>query len=102
MNEITDQASGHGGAITVEVHPGGALSSLTLSDKAIALGARTLAASILDTVAEATALANQRTKHALRAALPGLGERELTVLGLDRDTALTERVETPTPQTWRL
>lgn len=100
MNEITGTARAHGGAITVEVHPGGALSAITLSDKATVLGARALAASILDAVAEATALANQRTKHALRAALPGLSERELAVLGLDCDAALTERVEATTPQTW--
>jgi hypothetical protein len=102
MTEITGEARAHGDAITVEVHPGGALSSITLSDKATALGARALAAGILGAVAEATALANQRTKHALRAALPALGERELAVLGLDSDAALTEQVETTTPRTWRL
>jgi hypothetical protein len=94
MTEITGDARAHRGAIAVEVFPGGALSSITLSDRALGLGARELAASILDTVAEATALANERTKHALRDALTGLG--------LDSEPALVERVEATTPETWRL
>jgi DNA-binding protein YbaB len=94
MTEITGEARAHRGAIAVEVFPGGALSSITLSDRALALDRRELAASILDAVAEATALANERTKHALRDALTGLG--------LDSDPALLERVEATTPQTWRL
>jgi hypothetical protein len=91
MNEITGTAQAHRGAIMVEVFPGGALSSLTLSKPALALGAEALAASILDAVAEATTLANLRTRHALRGALTGLG--------LDTDPALIERIESAD---WRL
>jgi DNA-binding protein YbaB len=94
MNEITGSAAAQRGAIAVEVFPGGALSSITLTDRALSLGARLLAASILNTVAEATAQANQRTKHALRDALSGLG--------LDADPVLVERVEATTPETWRV
>ena len=94
MNEITGVAVAHRGAIAVEVFPGGALSRLTLTDRALSLGPRLLAARVLDAVAEATAQANQRTKHALRDALAGLG--------LDSDSALIERVEATTPETWRV
>ncbi|HEV2782939.1 MAG TPA: YbaB/EbfC family nucleoid-associated protein [Actinophytocola sp.] len=91
-HEITGTA--RRGPVTVEVHPGGALSALTLSDRATALGARTLATTILDAVAEATARANQRTRHALADAL--------TIIGLPTDPDLAERVETTTPPTWRV
>lgn len=94
MSEITGTAGAHRGAVLVEVHPGGALCSLTLSDRALALGAGELAASILDAVAEATALANQRTRHALCDALG--------VLGMDSEPAIVERVEATTPRTWRI
>ena len=94
MTEITGTAQAHRGAIAVRVFPGGALSSITLSDRALSLGVHQLSASILDAVAEATASANERTKHALRDALTGLG--------LDSDPALIERVEATTPDTWRL
>jgi DNA-binding protein YbaB len=99
MTEITGTARRPG--VAVEVFPGGALSEITLSARALDLGARHLAGSILDAVREATAQANQRTKNALGAALAGLGDRELEVLGLRQDDALTERVEATTPQTWR-
>ena len=85
-------ASANRGPISVEVFPGGALAALTLTDRALALGPRALAAAILDAVDEATALANQRTKLALRGARTGL----------DTDPALLERVETTTPDTWRV
>lgn len=101
MTEIIARATAHDGAITVEVAPGGALSSISLSDKAIELGARALAAAVRDAIDEATARANQRTKSALRDALTGLDHRDLAILGLDQDDALTERVEATTPSTWR-
>lgn len=94
MNEITGSVTAHRGAIAVEVFPGGALSSLTLTDRALNLSPCLLAVSIVDAVAEATALANQRTKHALNDALSGFG--------LDSDPALVERVEATTPDTWRV
>jgi hypothetical protein len=94
MKEITGSVSAHRGAIAVDVFPGGALSSLTLTERALTLGPRLLAVTILDAVAEATAVANQRTKHALRDALAGLG--------LDSDPAMVERVEATTPETWRV
>lgn len=99
MSEITASHTIDG--VTVEVHPGGALSSLSLTPRALALGQQALATTIVDTVAQATAVANQRTKHALRAALSGLSERELAVLGLHQDAATTERAESTTPDTWR-
>ena len=80
--------------VAVEVHPGGALSSITLSDRALTLGPRDLAATIVDAIAEATAQANRRTENALNVAL--------TVLGFDTDAVLVERVESTTPQSWRL
>lgn len=101
MSETTGTAEGCGGGVRVEVYPGGALSSLSLDRRALALGSGDLAAGILAAVNEATAVANQRTKAALRDALDGLGEQELALLGLDQDVALTERVESTTPDTWR-
>jgi DNA-binding protein YbaB len=92
MTEITGTARAHG--IEVEAFPGGALSSIILSDRALARGPSALAESILDAVAEATAQANQRTKHALGEALG--------VLGVTSDAVLTERVEGTTPRTWRV
>lgn len=84
----------HADGLAVEVLAGGALTTLTLSERALAAGPRALAARILDTVAEATALANQRTRHALGVALTGLG--------LDNAAELTERAEATTPRTWRV
>jgi DNA-binding protein YbaB len=99
MTEITGAATT--GGIRVEVYPGGALSSLSLDRRAMALGSGGLSAAILAAVDEATAVANQRTKAALREALDGLGEHELTLLGLNQDKALTERAESTTPDSWR-
>jgi len=97
--EITGDARDSG--VEARVYPGGALAALTLTAPALDLGAARLAATIVDVVAEATARANRRTRHALRDALTGLDERDLTALGLDKDETLTERVESTTPQTWR-
>ncbi|OLF16836.1 hypothetical protein [Actinophytocola xanthii] len=99
MSAITGCASAAG--ITVEVHPGGTMSSLSLEARALTLGPDRLAAAIVTAVAEATAVANQRTKNALREALTGLGEAELAALGLHQAADLTERAETTTPPTWR-
>jgi DNA-binding protein YbaB len=92
MTEIVGTA--RKGGVTVEVYPGGTLSSITLSEHAIASGTGELAASVLGAVAEATALANQRTRHALGDAL--------TVLGYGSDAELVELVEATTPDSWRL
>jgi type VI protein secretion system component VasA len=97
--DITGSAADRG--IRVEVYPGGALSSLSLDRRAMTLGSRELSAAILATVEQATAVANQRTKAALREALDGLGQNELTLLGLNQDGALTERAESTTPDSWR-
>jgi DNA-binding protein YbaB len=99
MSEITGRASAAG--VTVEVHPGGAMSSLSLDGRALAQGPDRLAAAIVAAVAEATAVANQRTKNALRGALGDLGEAELAVLGLHQEADLTERAEATTPQSWK-
>jgi type VI protein secretion system component VasA len=97
--DITGSATDRG--IRVEVYPGGALSSLSLDRRSMALGSRELSAAILATVEQATAVANQRTKAALRDALDGLGDNELTLLGLNQDRTLTERAESTTPDSWR-
>ena len=99
MNEITGAAADRG--IRVEVYPGGALSALSLDRQAMGLGSQELSAAILAAVDNATAVANQRTKAALREALDGLGEDELTLLGLTQDGATTERAESTTPDSWR-
>lgn len=99
MTDITGTAKS--GGIHVEVYPGGALSSLSLDRRAMTLGSGGLSAAILAAVDEATAVANQRTKAALREALDGLGEDDLTLLGLHQDGALTERAESTTPDSWR-
>jgi DNA-binding protein YbaB len=96
VTEIKGASSRRG--VSVEVHPGGALSALSLSPAALDLGAAVLAATVVETVASATAQANQRTKHALRTALDGL---DLSVLGLSHSAALTEQVESTVPDTWR-
>lgn len=98
-NEITGAAADRG--VRVEVYPGGALSSLSLDRRAIALGSAGLSAAVLAAVNEATAVANQRTKAALHEALDGLGEHDLTLLGLAQDGAMTERAEATTPDSWR-
>jgi hypothetical protein len=97
--EIVGAAADRG--IRVEVYPGGAMSSLSLDRRAMSLGSQGLSAAILGAVNEATAVANQRTKAALRAALDGLGEQELSTLGLTQDVATTERAEATTPDSWR-
>lgn len=94
MSEIKGAVTRRG--VSVEVHPGGAMTALTLTPAALELGAAALAAAVVDAVSEATALANQRTKHALREALVGLD-----LPSLAHSTALTERVESTVPDTWR-
>jgi hypothetical protein len=96
VSEIKAAAALRG--VTVEVHPGGAMAGLTLSRAALDLGADALASTVLEAVASATALANQRTKHALREALVGVPP---AAVGLAQSAALTERVESTVPDTWR-
>jgi hypothetical protein len=99
VSEITGSAADRG--IRVEVYPGGALSSLSLDRRAMSLGSQGLSSAILAAVNDATAVANQRTKAALRDALDGLGEQDLSTLGLTQENALTERAEATTPDSWR-
>src|SRR4051812_20970639 len=94
---ITGTARVHGDAVVVEVYPGGALAAIRLSHRAPALGARGLAAAIVAAVAEATAMANQRTRHAHGEAIAALHLDDAAGL----DPALTERTEATTPPTWR-
>jgi type VI protein secretion system component VasA len=96
MSEI--RASRTTTGVTTEVYPGGTLASLSLTARALALGPTLLATTILATVAEATAVANQRAKNALT----GLSEAEFAVLGLNQDQELIERAESTTPETWRV
>ncbi len=82
--------------VTVSVHPGGALSSLTLSPKALAqapaeLAAAVLAAAVLAAVATATDAADKRTRRALAAV-----GADLSVL------APVEEPETTVPESWRV
>ncbi len=77
--------------VTVSVHPGGALSSLTLSPKALAQAPAELAAAVLAAVATATEAADKRTRQALAAA-----GADLSVL------APVEEPETTVPETWRV
>lgn len=94
--EITGHARRDG--VEVAVGPGGALSSLTLTNAALALGPAALASTVLAAVEEATALANQRTRHALRDSLAGV---DPAAVGFAQSEELTERVESTVPTTWR-
>ena len=82
--------------VAVEVHPGGALATLSITDRALREGGPALAATLLNLVRLATAEADQRTRHSL-----GLDGKAATTLGLTTDTELTEAVETTTPDSWR-
>jgi hypothetical protein len=84
--------------VTAEVCPGGALAGLSLTRSALDQGAAVLAATVVEAVATATAQANQRTKHALRAALSGV---DPALLGLTQSESLTEQAESTVPDTWR-
>ncbi len=94
MSHITGTAAVSG--VRVEVFAGGALSSLSLTDSALRLGGPRLAEAVLDAVREATAVANQRTRHAL-----ALGDADSAALGLAQDATRTERAEATTPESWR-
>ena len=96
MSEIKGAATLRG--VTAEVHPGGALAGLRLSRQAVDQGATTLAGTVVETIALATAQANQRAKHALREALSGV---DVSALGLAQSTSLTELAESTVPDTWR-
>lgn len=97
MSEIKGAATLRG--VTAEVCPGGALAGLTLSQPAVDQGAEVLAETVVEAIALATAQANQRTKHALHAALAGV---DVSALGLTQAASLTEQAESTVPETWRL
>lgn len=97
MSEIKGAATLRG--VTVEVCPGGALAALTLSQSAVDQGATALAGTVVEAIAQATAQANQRTKHALHEALAGV---DAAALGLTQSETLTEQAESTVPDTWRL
>jgi DNA-binding protein YbaB len=97
VSEICGTATVRG--VTAQVCPGGAMADLTLTRSAMDQGAAALAAAVVDAVAAATAQANQRTKHALRAAL---SEVDPSVLGLAQSESLTEVAESTVPDTWRV
>jgi hypothetical protein len=96
VSEIRGAATLRG--VTAEVCPGGALSGLTLSQRAVDQGAAALAETVVQTIALATAQANQRTRHALHDVLTGVDPE---VLGLTQPAALTEQAESTVPDTWR-
>jgi hypothetical protein len=84
--------------VSVEVAPGGALRSLSLTPEALRRGGAALARTILGLVDEAAAQAGERAKHALGE----LSADEFASLGLAHDEALTETAESTTPDTWRV
>jgi hypothetical protein len=89
VSQIKGDATVRG--VTVSVHPGGALASLSLSREALAHGPSALASTVLEAVASATASANDHTRKAL--ALAGV---DLSVLGPVEDPDFT------VPETWRV
>jgi hypothetical protein len=82
--------------VQVEVHPGGALAALRITEQALRRGGPALAETLLSLVRRATAEADQRARHGL-----SLDDRAADVLGLTTDADLTEAVETTTPDSWR-
>lgn len=97
MSDIRGAATLRG--VTAEVCPGGGLAGLTLTQQAVDQGAAALADTVVEAIAQATAQANQRTKHVLREVLTGV---DPTVLGLTQSESHTERAESTVPDTWRL
>ncbi|MFC4858446.1 YbaB/EbfC family DNA-binding protein [Actinophytocola glycyrrhizae] len=97
MSEIKGAATLRG--VTAEVCPGGALAGLTLSQQAVDQGAAVLASTVVEAIALATAQANQRARHVLRAALAGV---DVSALGLTQSASLTEQAESTVPDTWRV
>jgi DNA-binding protein YbaB len=89
VREITGDATLRG--VTVSVHPGGALASLSLSREALAQDPSALASAVLDAVATATTEANDRTRKAL-----ALAGADLSVLGPVEEPDFT------VPETWRV
>lgn len=77
--------------VTVSVHPGGSLASLSLSTAALAQGPAELASAVLAAVDAATAQADKLTRQALAAA-----GADLSVLGP------VEEPEFTVPETWRV
>ena len=97
MSDIRGAATLRG--VQVEVCPGGGLSGLTLTQEAVDQGAIALAGTVVEAIAQATAQANQRTKHALRDVLTGV---DPAVLGLTQSESHTEQAESTVPDSWRL
>ncbi|MGA6164666.1 YbaB/EbfC family DNA-binding protein [Amycolatopsis magusensis] len=91
---ITGTARDADAGITVEVAPGGSLQDLTFDQRSLRLSGERLAEAVLRLVESATARADQRVRHEF-----GLGEAELTALGIGGDTELAEHT---TPDTWRV
>ena len=93
---ITGTARDADAGITVEVGPGGGLRALALDQRSMRLSGERLAEALLRAVETATARADQRVRHEF-----GLGEAELTALGIGGETDL-ELAENTTPDTWRV
>ncbi|WP_020658260.1 hypothetical protein [Amycolatopsis benzoatilytica] len=98
---MTTNGTARRGGVAVEVAPGGALRSLDLTAEALRGGGLRLAETILRTVREAAAEANERARRVLEAELGDLSGAELGRLGLQREEELAARVEETTPDTWR-
>ena len=99
---MTANGTARRGGVTVEAAPGGALRALELTPEALRAGGSRLAETILSTVRQAAAQANERARRILEAELGDLSDAELGTLGLRGEAELTARVEETTPDTWRL
>ncbi|WP_033292608.1 hypothetical protein [Amycolatopsis jejuensis] len=96
---MTTTGTARQSGVTAEVAPGGALRHLELTAAALRTGGPRLADTILRTVREATAQANERARHLLEAELGPLGD-ELPRLGLSREDSTAAHAEDTTPTMW--
>jgi DNA-binding protein YbaB len=99
---MTISGSARRDGVSVEVLPGGALTSLELAPEALRAGGHALAGTILTLVREASAQAGERAKHAMADELGGLDRSGLTKLGLAQDGSLAETAESTVPDSWRV
>ncbi|MBP2476125.1 DNA-binding protein YbaB [Crossiella equi] len=69
LSDAHTTVSSRGGAVTVTVNPGGALTALRLTAKADQLGHQALAAEIMTTIRQAQGRAGQRTAEIMAAVI---------------------------------
>ncbi|CRK59841.1 hypothetical protein [Alloactinosynnema sp. L-07] len=85
IGPVTGQAASGDGAVTVEVRPGGLLSSVTLTPAALSSGSEALAAQIMALAERATRRAGAAMHQTLAPVLGPEGEKHLTSLGYEPD-----------------